>query len=85
MSNGLSGLMHRLHMDTQPKDVPLLLPVLLSYDAELSTLQYPDHYLLRAFRKFLSHAKVSDSENYTLWRGLYCSYAQHKGVTASGS
>jgi hypothetical protein len=85
MSNSLTGLLHRIHMDTQPKDVPLLLPVLLSYDAELSTLQYPPHYLLGAFKKFLSHAKVSDSENASLWRDLYYSFAQHKVVAASGS
>jgi hypothetical protein len=85
MSNSLTGLLHRMHMDTQPKDVPLLLPVLLSYDAELSTLQYPSYYLLTAMRKFLSHAKVASSENALLWHDLFFSFAQHKAAHASGS
>lgn len=85
MGNGLTGLLHRVFMDTQPKDVPLLLPVLLSYDAELSTLQYPSHCLLTAFRKFLLHTKVSHSEHSLLWRDLYFSFAQHKAAAASES
>jgi hypothetical protein len=84
MSNSLTGLLHRVFMDTQPKDVPLLLPVLLSYDAELSTLQYPSHYLLTAFRKFISHSKVLSSGNVSLWRDLYFSFAQQKAAGASG-
>ncbi len=84
MSNSLTGLLHRMFMDTQPKDVPLLLPVLLSYDAELRTLQYPSHYLLSAFRKFISHSKVLCSGNVMLWRDLYFSFAQQKAAIASG-
>jgi len=82
MSNSLVGLLHRMHMDTQPKDVHLLLPVLLSYDAELKTLQYPNHYLMSAFRKFLLHAKVSRGTNSQQWRDLYCSFAEHKHAQA---
>jgi hypothetical protein len=85
MSNSLVGLMHRLHMDTQPKDVHLLLPVLLGYDAELSTLQYPSHYLLSAFRKFLLHTKVSRGTNSQQWRDLFCSFAEHKAARARRS
>jgi hypothetical protein len=62
-------------MDTQPKDVPLLLPVLLSYDVELSMLQYPSHYLLGAFRSFLRHAKIVDSVDFVLWRDLYLAFS----------
>lgn len=84
MQNSLTGLLHRVFMDTQPKDVPLLLPALLSYDAELRTLQYPRHYLLSAFGKFLRHAKVVESEYNMLWRDLYHSFAQQKACP-SGS
>lgn len=80
LRNSLTGLLHRIYMDTQPKDVPLLLPALLSYGAELSTLQgtqlrYPRHYLLSAFAKFLRHAKVRESEHSMLWRDLFLSFA----------
>ena len=78
LRNGLIGLFHRLHMDTQPKDVPLLLPVLLAYDAELRTLQYPSNSLLNAFESFRRHAKVSEGTNSQLWYNLYRSFAQHK-------
>jgi hypothetical protein len=78
MSNSLTGLLHRMFMDTQPKDVLLLLPALLSYDAELRTLQYPSNYLVSAFRKFLSHAKVSKSDNSLLWRELFELFRQHQ-------
>lgn len=78
LRNGLIGLFHRLHMDTQPRDVPLLLPVLLAYDAELHTLQYPRNSLLNAFESFRRHAKVSEGTNSQLWYNLYRSFAQHK-------
>jgi hypothetical protein len=84
MSNSLTGLLHRIHMDTQPKDVPLLLPVLLSYDVELSMLQYPSHYLLGAFRSFLRHAKIADSIDFVLWRDLYLAFAQRKAAASLG-
>jgi hypothetical protein len=83
LGNSLTGLMHRLHMDTQPKDVSALLPVLLSYDAELHTLQYPSHYLLSAFRKFLLHSKVSQSSNSQRWHDLFLSFAQYKSFASS--
>jgi hypothetical protein len=44
MRNSLTELLHRMFMDTQPKDVLLLLPALPSYDAQLHTLQYPSNY-----------------------------------------
>lgn len=76
LRTGLIGLMHRMHMDTQPKDVPLLLPVLLAYAAELRTLQHPVHYLCRAFESFLRHCRVSESTNSQLWYDLYSSFCQ---------
>jgi hypothetical protein len=82
MRNSITGLLHRIHMDTQPKDVSLLLPVLLSYDVELSALQYPRHYLLSAFRKFLLHDKVKRDFNSQLWRDLLFSFAHHKSCEA---
>jgi hypothetical protein len=78
MRTGLIGLLHRMHMDTQPKDVPLLLPVLLAYDVELSTLGYPSNSLLNAFKKFRRHAKVSQGTNSQLWYDLYLSFARQK-------
>jgi len=76
--NSILGLFHRMLMDTQPKDVHLLLPLLLSYDAELRFLQYPSHYLLSVFGKFLKHTKVSQSPYSQKWFDLYSSLASYK-------
>lgn len=75
LRNGIIGLLHRMHMDTLPKDVPLLLPALLSYDAELHLLQYPRYCLPSAFQKFLRHPKVSMGTNSRNWHALYDSFA----------
>lgn len=83
LRNSLIGLLHRMHMDTQPKDVPLLLPVLLAYYVELHTLQYPSHSLLNAFEKFLHHTKVSQGTNSHLWYDLYRSFGQQKRFAAA--
>jgi hypothetical protein len=45
---------------------------------------YMAHYLLTAFRKFISHSKVLSSGNVSLWRDLYFSFAQQKAAGASG-
>lgn len=83
LRNSLIGLLHRMHMDTQPKDVPMLLPVLIAYDAELHTLQYPSHSLLNAFERFLMHTKVSQGTNSQRWYDLYRSFAQQKRFAAA--
>lgn len=63
-----------MHMDTQPF-VPLLLR---AYDTQLHSLRYPSHSLLTAFRRFLSHPKVSAGSHSQLWHDLYKSFAQER-------
>jgi len=53
------GLLHRMFMDTQAKDVHLLLPALLSYNTELCLAGYPAHFLVQIFQSFLQHPKVA--------------------------
>jgi hypothetical protein len=83
LRTGLLGLMHRIHMDTLAKDVPALLPVLLSYDAELQTLGYPSTSLLHVFERFLRHPKVSNGTNSQSWYSLYRSFARRKQFAAA--
>lgn len=47
VKNSVLGLLHRMHMDTLACDVHRLLPVLLSYNAELGFVGYPRLFLTR--------------------------------------
>jgi hypothetical protein len=73
MSNSLTGLLHRMFMDAQPKDVLLMFPALLSYDAECAHCSTP-----ATTWKFLSHAKVSKSKNSLLQIELFELFRQHQ-------
>jgi hypothetical protein len=43
----LLGLLHRIQMNTLDQDVPMLLPVLLSYSAQFEQASYPTKLVLR--------------------------------------
>ena len=65
------GLLHRMYMDTQPCDVLLLVPALLSYQAELCLAGYPSTFLRNVFQLFLRHAKVARCSS---WHELYARF-----------
>lgn len=71
LKNSGLGLMHRMFMDTLPKDVHLLLPTLLSYNIELCLAGYPPSFLKRVFRTFLQHRKVANCPS---WHCLYADF-----------
>jgi hypothetical protein len=80
------GLLHRLHIDTLPTDVHMLLPVLQCYTLEMLAIGYTQHCLLSAFKMFLKHPKIIVCCQ--PWRDLYLKYAamlktirQTKGVS----
>jgi hypothetical protein len=73
MRTNALGLLHRLHMDTLPSDVHMLLPVLQCYTLEMQAAGYPWHCLLSVFEVFLKHPKVVKSQS---WRDLHGRYAQ---------
>lgn len=58
MRNTVLGLLHRLRMDTLPKDVHLLLPVLMCYVSELTACGFPCRFILTCFQKFMSNQTV---------------------------
>jgi hypothetical protein len=47
MRTNVLGLLHMMHMNTLGQDVPMLLPVLVSYSAEFERAGYPRNFLLR--------------------------------------
>ena len=93
--NIVLGLLHRIHMDTLPGDVAMLLPVLLGYTLDLLHAGYPMGFLYRVFCTFMRHPKVADSRQWWLLfseyslvfkclRGLECGssnpYSSHPAV-----
>jgi hypothetical protein len=61
MRTTVLGLLHRMHMNTLAQDVPMLLPVLLSYSADFERAGYPRNFLLRCLPAFLRHIKIQSN------------------------
>ena len=73
MRTNALGLLHRLHLDTLPSDVHLLLPVLQCYTLEMQAAGYPWPCLLSVFKVYLKHPKVVNCQS---WRELHGRYAE---------
>lgn len=72
MKNTVLGLLHRIHMDTLPGDVAMLLPVLVGYNLDLIHAGYPLGFFYKVFQAFMKHPKVADSRR---WWLLFTEYS----------